>query len=109
MYQEKLKRATQKIIESNSVPRGRIYDRNYNLLVDNVGKKTIYYQKPKGVKTKNEVSLAYELAGIIEVPYNKLYEINLKRVLVSQSPQRKRSKRLPTRNINVTRKKAVVC
>ena len=54
LYQAKLIKATEKIIESNSVPRGRIYDRNYNLLVDNVGKKTIYYKKTKGITTARE-------------------------------------------------------
>lgn len=77
-YQEKLRQATEKIIFSNSVPRGRIYDRNYKLLVDNVGKKTIYYQKPKGVKEKDEIALSYEMGKIIDVPFNKLYEVNLK-------------------------------
>lgn len=77
-YQEKLKQATEKLVYSNSVPRGRIYDRNYKLLVDNVGKKTIYYQKPKGVKQRDELALAYKMADILDMPYNKLLEINLK-------------------------------
>lgn len=77
-YLEKLKDATEKVISSDSVPRGRIYDRNYNLLVDNVGKKTIYYQKPKGVTKADEIDLAYEVAKIIDVPFDKLAKTNLK-------------------------------
>ena len=42
-YNEKLAMSTEKTIESSSAPRGRIYDRNYNLLVDNEAIKTIYY------------------------------------------------------------------
>lgn len=77
-YQQKLAAVTLKLIEGPSVPRGRIYDRNYNLLVDNVGYKTIYYQKPKGVKVDQEISLAYKVANIIELPYHKLKLDDLK-------------------------------
>ena len=44
-YQEMLVSATEKFIEGDSTPRGRIYDRNYKLLVDNKAVKTIYYKK----------------------------------------------------------------
>ena len=47
IYTEKLSFSTEKKIESTSAPRGRIYDRNYNLLVDNEAVKTIYYKKRK--------------------------------------------------------------
>lgn len=87
VYQEKLKQATEKLVLSNSVPRGRIYDRNYNLLVDNVGKKIIYYKKEKGIKKKDEIALAYELANILDVPFNKLYKINLKEFWLANNYQ----------------------
>jgi cell division protein FtsI/penicillin-binding protein 2 len=77
-YEKKLIEATEKIVSSNSVPRGRIYDRNYNILVDNIGKKTIYYKKPKGAKINDEINLAYQMSDILDVPYDKLYKINLK-------------------------------
>ena len=51
-YNEKLAMSTEKTIESSSAPRGRIYDRNYNLLVDNEAIKTIYYKKQKILKQK---------------------------------------------------------
>ena len=44
-YKEELERLTVKIIEGDSTPRGRIYDRNGNILVDNISIKTIYYKK----------------------------------------------------------------
>ena len=43
-YEDKLVSATEKTVSSTSAPRGRIYDRNYNLLVDNEAIKTIYYK-----------------------------------------------------------------
>ena len=43
-YVNKLKSLKTDTIYSTSTPRGRIYDRNYNLLVDNVGVKTIFFK-----------------------------------------------------------------
>lgn len=77
-YRKKLDVITIKLVESPSVPRGRIYDRNYNLLVDNIGYKTIYYQKPKGIKRNEEIDLAYKIAKVINTPYHNLNKINLK-------------------------------
>lgn len=84
-YKERLKQATEKIIYSKSVPRGRIYDRNYNLLVDNVGKKTIFYVKPSGIKQKNEIDLAYKIAAILSLPYDKLHKTNLKEFWIANN------------------------
>ena len=77
-YSSKLTSATEKTIEGSSSPRGRIYDRNYNLLVDNKAIKTIYYKKEKGITTKEEIELAYTVGEIINVDYSKLSEYRLK-------------------------------
>ncbi len=77
-YLAKLSTATERTIEGASAPRGRIYDRNYNLLVDNQAKKTIYYKKESGITTKEEIELAYKVASYIEVEYKKLSEDMLK-------------------------------
>ena len=77
-YTEKLVSATEKTIEGSSSPRGRIYDRNYNLLVDNKAIKTIYYKKQSGITKKEEVELAYTIGEIIDVDYSKLSEYRLK-------------------------------
>ena len=77
-YDEKLVIATEKNIESTSSPRGRIYDRNYKLLVDNEAIKTIYYKKQNGITTKEEVELAYTVGGLINLDYSKLNETMLK-------------------------------
>ena len=77
-YKENLKVLTTKIIEGDSTPRGRIYDRNGVLIVDNKAIKTIYYKKPNNVSTKEEISLAYTLASLIEVDYSRLTLDNLK-------------------------------
>ena len=65
-------------VYSTSTPRGRIYDRNYNLLVDNVGVKTIYYKRRNDTSLKDQIKLAYILAKNIDLDYSKLNIINLK-------------------------------
>ena len=77
-YIVSLERAVEKRVESTSAPRGRIYDRNYNLLVDNVAIKTIYYKKENNITTKEEVELAYKVADLIEVDYSSLTDYRLK-------------------------------
>lgn len=77
-YKKKLDDLTIDIIYSSSTPRGRIYDRNYNLLVDNVGVKTIYYKRSKGTSTSNQISLAYTMAENVEVDFSSMNKINLK-------------------------------
>jgi cell division protein FtsI/penicillin-binding protein 2 len=86
-YQEKLVESTEKIIEGPSSPRGRIYDRNYKLIVDNKAVKTIYYQKEDGVTTKDEINLAYKVADLISVDYSKLSDEMLKTFWYKNNPE----------------------
>lgn len=78
VYLEKLVLATEKSVTSTSAPRGRIYDRNHNLLVDNEAIKTIYYKKQNDITTKEELELSYTVAEMIEVDYSKVSENMLK-------------------------------
>ena len=71
-YQTMLTSATEVEVTSGSAPRGRIYDRNYNLLVDNRAIKTIYYKKEPGVKTSDEIKLAYLISEHLEIDYSKI-------------------------------------
>lgn len=77
-YTEKLSYSTEKKIESTSSPRGRIYDRNYNLLVDNEAVKTIYYKKKSGVTAKEEIELAYTIGDNISIDYSGINDTKLK-------------------------------
>ena len=77
-YQDKLVAATEKFVFGDSTPRGRIYDRNYKLLVDNKAVKTIYYKKEPRVKTKDEIDLSYKLADMLNIDYSKLSDRMLK-------------------------------
>lgn len=79
IYQEAVIELSNNIIEGDTAPRGRIYDRNGNLLVDNVAVKIISYTKPTGIKTSDEIAMAYEVARLIEVDYSNLSDTELKK------------------------------
>ena len=73
-YVNKVEQLNRNVIFSNSTPRGRIYDRNGKIIVDNESVKVIYYEKPNGVTTKEEIEVAYKVADMIEIDYE--LEIN---------------------------------
>jgi len=77
-YEESLANLTLESIEGDSAPRGRIYDRNHKLIVDNVAVKTIYYKKTKKLSTSEEIDLAYKVSMHISLDYDKLNVTNLK-------------------------------
>lgn len=77
-YKNKVKEMNKKIIYGSTAPRGRIYDRNGKLIVDNNGVKTIYYKKTAGTKTATEVELAYTLAELLELDFGKMTSKELK-------------------------------
>lgn len=68
-YVNKVEQLNRNVIFSNSTPRGRIYDRNGKIIVDNESVKVIYYEKPNGVTTKEEIEVAYKVADMIEIDY----------------------------------------
>ncbi len=58
LYTDKIDVLTYKVVEGESTPRGRILDRNYNVIVDNIAVKTITFKKIKGLSTKRMLELA---------------------------------------------------
>ena len=74
-YLEKLSNKTNKIVYEDATLRGRIYDKNNNLLVDNGLVLTIVYQKEDGI---DEIKLAYEISKKIDLDYQKLTSSYLK-------------------------------
>lgn len=66
-YQEKLLAKTEVYISGSSAPRGRILDTNGNVLVDNIGVKTIYYNKIKGINIEDEIEIAKKIADILTI------------------------------------------
>lgn len=73
-YNKELTRLTYSYVSGNSSPRGRIYDRNYNIIVDNKSLKTIVYQKKKGTSNLEMIDIASKVANHLDLDYNKLTE-----------------------------------
>lgn len=71
-YQTKLRKLSYSTVEGNSTPRGRIYDRNLNVIVDNIAVKTIYYKKNKKINSKKEIEMAYSVSKKLGLDYSKL-------------------------------------
>ena len=91
-YEEKVKEKEKTIIYGSSAPRGRIYDRNGKLLVDNKPVKTITYQKQNNISTKEEIEIAYKLSEYIEVDYSKLNQDDLKEFWMIQNKEEAKKK-----------------
>ena len=77
-YKESLDNLTIKTVESNSTPRGRIFDRNYNLLVDNVGVRTIYFKREKEYDSSKLLKAIKLLKDHIDINYDLVTEESLK-------------------------------
>ena len=87
-----LKRLTKKIVDGPSTPRGRIYDRNGKIIVDNEAVKTIYYKKQNMVTAKEEIALAYKLGNYIDVDYSKLTDDAIRTFWVKTNLKKARAK-----------------
>lgn len=72
IHTEELKSLTYTKVSGTSSPRGRIYDRNYNIIVDNKSLKTITYKKEKGTSTRDMISVAKMAAPHIELDVSNL-------------------------------------
>ncbi|PGK33965.1 penicillin-binding protein [Bacillus anthracis] len=73
-----------------SVPRGKIFDREGNPVVDNKSLRTITYTKVKGVKQEEILKTARQLADIIEMPQDdidKLTETDKKDFWMQLNPE----------------------
>lgn len=65
-------------VDGLSAPRGRIYDRNGKLLVDNIGIKSIYYKKLPGISVKEEIEIAKDISDVLDLNYELVTKSMLK-------------------------------
>lgn len=70
-YIQKVEMSKITTYEGSTAPRGRIYDRNGNLLVDNEPVKIIYYKK-SNLSSKKEIELAYKVIEHLDIDNSKL-------------------------------------
>lgn len=71
IYSEKLDSLMGKSITLNRAPRGRIYDRNYNVIVDNKAINVIVYKREKSTTIEEMIKLAYEVSKHLELDITK--------------------------------------
>ncbi|MDD6878926.1 MAG: penicillin-binding protein 2 [bacterium] len=91
-FKVSLKEKQEQIIYSDSAPRGRIYDRNHKLLVDNKAIPIIVYNKSKKISSMEEIKLAHKISKIIDVDYENLSLTNLKEFWIIQNKEKANSK-----------------
>ena len=77
-YNMMLDKNTSNYVYSESVPRGRILDRNGKIIVDNKAVKTIYYKKPNGITVDEEIELAYRIGKLLKLDYENVTDRNLR-------------------------------
>ena len=80
-YSKNLNNLTYSRVLGTSSPRGRIYDRNYNIIVDNKSLKTITYQKIKGTSNLEMVEVARKVVNHLNLDYDKLTKRSKKEYL----------------------------
>ncbi|MBQ6324130.1 MAG: penicillin-binding protein 2 [Bacilli bacterium] len=74
IYTDNLERLSYTKVTGTSSPRGRIYDRNYNIIVDNKSLKTIVYQKKKGTTNLEMIEVARKISSHLDLNYSRLTE-----------------------------------
>jgi len=87
IYTKELEKLTERLVAGSRAPRGRIYDRNYNILVDNVAIPIIYYKKENKVSTAKEIEIAYLIANKIEIDYSDISEHVLKDFFITNNKE----------------------
>ena len=80
-YEKELDILTYSRVLGTSSPRGRIYDRNYNIIVDNKSLKTITFQKIKGTSNLEMVEVAKKVVNHLNLDYDKLTKRSKKEYL----------------------------
>src|SRR5699024_9946355 len=68
--------ATIQDITKNPVPRGIIYDRNHNVVVDNKPLYSITYTPPKGIQEEKKLEVAEKLSEFITLDMDELPKIS---------------------------------
>lgn len=91
-FVNKVEKLSQNLVYSNSTPRGRIYDRNGKVIVDNEAVKVIYYKKVSGVTVEDEINMAYSMAELIDLDYTKLSDRNLRKFWVKLNSKEAKNK-----------------
>lgn len=86
-YKENLEELSYTTVEGTSAPRGRILDRNYNVIVDNKAVKSITYKKDKDISTSRMIELAYEVSPHLDLSYSSLTDRSKREFYLAKYPE----------------------
>ena len=85
-YIDQVDKLSENKVLGSTAPRGRIYDRNHKLIVDNAPTKIIYYKKTEGLSSKEEVQLARKVGELINVNASSLSDRDLREFWIVEHP-----------------------
>lgn len=71
-YVDNLSKLTYDKVYGESTPRGRILDRNYNVIVDNKAINNIIYKREKGTSYKDMIELASLVFSHLDLDYHRI-------------------------------------
>ncbi|WP_232713485.1 peptidoglycan D,D-transpeptidase FtsI family protein [Bacillus xiapuensis] len=90
-YQRKIER-TEDVTVNASVPRGKIFDRDARVIVDNAPKNAITYTRSKGADPKEMLKTATKLAALIEKETDQVTERDKKDFWLMKYPEKGKKK-----------------
>jgi penicillin-binding protein A len=83
---------TEDITVNNPVPRGKMFDRNGKIIVDNTPQDAITYTKYQGANQEEMLVVAGQLAKLIEKDVKKVRERDKKDYWIMKNPERAKDK-----------------
>lgn len=83
---------TENVTVNNPVPRGKIFDRHYRVVVDNIPQNAITYTRTQGTTAKERLEVAQKLAKYIEKDTKKLTDRDLKDFWMLIYPEKAKAK-----------------
>ena len=87
-YKKKLKDLSYDTVLGSSAPRGRIFDRNGNIIVDNKAIRTIIYKKSKKTTTGEMIDLAYLVSNHLDLNYNSITDRSKREFYLAKYPDK---------------------
>jgi cell division protein FtsI/penicillin-binding protein 2 len=79
---------TEDVIVKNGVPRGKIYDRYGNVMVDNISLNAITYTRAQSTKTTDMLEVAEKLAQLIEKDASEVTDRDKKDYWILKNPEK---------------------
>jgi penicillin-binding protein A len=83
---------TEDITVNNPVPRGKLFDRNGKIIVDNISQNAITYTKYQNTNQADMIEVSKKLAKLIDMDYKNVKERDKKDFWILKNPERAKEK-----------------